>query len=116
MFDHPVIVERFLDGWRKSGRQRAGLLLGRYTEFEDVPLGIRAIVSAIYEPPQVMAQGTASKILLASIHTGEYSLQYRVVRGPTPISYEGTSCSPRTAAGELCHALINSTSNSLWCV
>lgn len=53
MFDHPMIVDRFLDGWRQSGRQRAGLLLGRYTEFEDVPLGIRAVVSAIYEPPQV---------------------------------------------------------------
>ena len=55
MFDHPGIVDRFLDGWRYSGRQRAGLLLGQYTEYEDVPLGIRAVVSAIYEPPQVMS-------------------------------------------------------------
>lgn len=52
MFDHPGIVDRFLDGWRLSGRQRAGLLLGQYTEYEDVPLGIRAVVSAVYEPPQ----------------------------------------------------------------
>lgn len=53
MFDHPGIVERFLDGWRYSGRQRAGLLLGKYVEYDHVPLGIQAIVSVIYEPPQV---------------------------------------------------------------
>lgn len=54
MFDHLGIVDRFLDGWRRSGCQRAGLLLGQYTEYNDVPLGIRAIVSTIYEPPQVL--------------------------------------------------------------
>ena len=53
MFEHPAIVDRFLDGWRQSGRQRVGYLLGFYTDYEDVPLGIRAVVRAIYEPPQV---------------------------------------------------------------
>ena len=56
MFDHPGIVDRFLDGWRRSNRQRVGLLLGKYVEYEEyerVPLGIQAVVSAIYEPPQV---------------------------------------------------------------
>ena len=53
MFDDGAIVDRFIEGWRKSGDQRFGYLLGHYTEFTDVPLGIRVVVSAIYEPPQV---------------------------------------------------------------
>ena len=53
MFEDPAIVDQFIEGWRKSGIQRIGLLLGRYEEYEDVPLGIRAVVVAIYEPAQV---------------------------------------------------------------
>ena len=53
MFEDPAIVNQFIEGWRKSGLQRIGLLLGRYDEYEDVPLGIRAVVVAIYEPAQV---------------------------------------------------------------
>jgi len=52
-FENPMLVERFLDYWRKTGNQRIGLLFGRYEYHKDVPLGIKAVVAAIYEPQQV---------------------------------------------------------------
>ena len=52
MFEHPSIVDNFINAWRQSGMQRIGFLLGYYTEYKDVPLGIRAVVRVIYEPPQ----------------------------------------------------------------
>ncbi|XP_076243670.1 nuclear protein localization 4 isoform X2 [Calliopsis andreniformis] len=56
MFENPSLVERFLNYWRSTGHQRVGYLYGRYEIHTDVPLGIRAVVAAIYEPPQESAK------------------------------------------------------------
>lgn len=46
------IMDRFIDSWRQTGVQRFGVLYGRYEKFEKVPLGVKAVVEVIYEPPQ----------------------------------------------------------------
>lgn len=61
MFENPRMFEKFLDYWRHTGKQRIGYLYGRYEVHKDVPLGIRATVSAIYEPPQ---NGTTNSLEL----------------------------------------------------
>jgi nuclear protein localization family protein 4 len=46
------IIDRFLVAWRKTGLQRFGWLIGRYQPYDKVPMGVKAVVETIYEPPQ----------------------------------------------------------------
>ena len=46
------IIDRFLQAWRRTGLQRFGWLIGRYEPYDEVPMGIKAVVEAIHEPPQ----------------------------------------------------------------
>ncbi|KAK0628433.1 nuclear protein localization protein 4 [Bombardia bombarda] len=52
-FASKSIVDKFLNAWRFTGKQRLGILYGRHLEYDVVPLGIKAVVEAIYEPPQI---------------------------------------------------------------
>ncbi|XP_056638250.1 nuclear protein localization protein 4 homolog [Diorhabda sublineata] len=57
-FENTDLVERFLNYWRITGHQRIGFLYGYYEIHSDVPLGIKANVAAIYEPPQASSRDT----------------------------------------------------------
>ncbi|KAF9160319.1 nuclear protein localization protein 4 [Actinomortierella ambigua] len=51
-FSSAGIIDNFIHYWRSTGLQRFGYMYGRYEPYTEVPLGIKAVVEAIYEPPQ----------------------------------------------------------------
>eukprot|EP01147_Barroeca_monosierra_P002644 gene2644-5546_t len=69
-FETYDILDKFLQAWRATGVQRAGFMYGTYEEYEMVPLGVKATVKAIYEPPQ-MSDAMSIQIDLNSAEISE---------------------------------------------
>ncbi|CAF3569281.1 unnamed protein product [Rotaria sordida] len=69
MFENGNMVNRFLNYWRSAGHQRIGFLYGRYEVYDGVPLGVRAVVTAIYEPPQETSKDSV-ELIFPDSHEG----------------------------------------------
>ncbi|KAJ7225887.1 NPL4 family-domain-containing protein [Mycena pura] len=91
MVDHLEIaamdmVDRFLHAWRSTGCQRFGWLIGRYEPYDKVPLGVKAVVEAIYEPPQ---EGELDGLSLGLPWEGEPRIRALSVSASTPLTVVG---------------------------
>jgi len=80
------IVDRFLQAWRKTGLQRFGWLIGRYEAYEKVPMGVKAVVEAIHEPPQ---QGELDGLTLGLPWEDEARIRELGGSTSTPLSIVG---------------------------
>jgi len=80
------VIERFLQSWRKTGLQRFGWLIGRYEHYDKVPMGVKAIVEAIYEPPQ---QGEIDGLTLGWPWEEESRIRELAASAFTPLTVVG---------------------------
>ena len=80
------IVERFLQAWRATGGQRFGWLIGHYEPYPDVPMGVKAVVEAIHEPPQ---QGEIDGLELAIPWEDETRIRSLAEKATTPLHIVG---------------------------
>lgn len=80
------IIDRFLQVWRKTGLQRFGWLIGHYEPYDKVPMGIKAVVEAICEPPQ---QGELDGLTLGWPWGDEKRIKDISSAASTPLSIVG---------------------------
>lgn len=80
------IINRFLEAWRKTGVQRFGWLLGRYEPYDKVPMGVKAVVEAIHEPPQ---EGDTDGLSLGLPWEDEPRIRELAKHASTPLSIVG---------------------------
>lgn len=80
------IVDRFLQAWRATGLQRFGWLIGRYEPYNEVPMGIKAVVEAIHEPPQ---EGELDGLTLGIPWEDEQRVRELAKSAATPLSIVG---------------------------
>ncbi|KAF5384003.1 hypothetical protein D9757_006992 [Collybiopsis confluens] len=80
------IIDRFLQAWRRTGMQRFGWLIGRYEPYDVVPMGIKAVVEAIHEPPQ---QGELDGLGLGLPWEDGPRIRALAAHGTTPLTIVG---------------------------
>jgi nuclear protein localization protein 4 homolog len=80
------VIDRFLQAWRKTGMQRFGWLVGHYEPYDKVPMGVKAVVEAIYEPLQ---QGEVDGLTLAWPWEDEERIRNLVSNASRPLDIVG---------------------------
>ena len=80
------IIDRFLAAWRTTGLQRFGWLIGRYEPYDKVPMGVKAVVEAIHEPPQ---EGELDGLSLGLPWQGETHVRTLSASASTPLTIVG---------------------------
>ena len=85
-FSSENIVDRFLDAWRRTGTQRFGWLIGHYEPYDKVPMGIKAVVEAIHEPPQ---EGELDGLTLGLPWEDEKAVRSLASAASTPLTIVG---------------------------
>lgn len=91
------IIDRFLHAWRSTGYQRFGWLIGRYQPYDKVPMGVKAVVETIYEPPQ---EGELDGVTLGFPWEEEPRIRELAASASTPLTIVGYIFSDLTPTPE----------------